>query len=138
MALFDSVFLKHPSTLESVIGGACFMQSCLWRRLAGFSMSSNKVPSFWSPLVLQENNCFLEGHSKEKSRNSEVDFHPLYSHMYIYISSAKRSPNKVQCFPLQSSKRTREGLKVSRRDLVSLTWAPNLYLHFRHLMKWCC
>lgn len=31
MALSDSVFLKDPSTLESVIRGACFMQLCLWR-----------------------------------------------------------------------------------------------------------
>lgn len=30
MALFDSVFLKDPSTLESVIREACFMQSHLW------------------------------------------------------------------------------------------------------------
>lgn len=84
MALFDSVFLKDPSTLKTVIRGACFMQSCLWCWLAGCSMRNNKeVPSFQSLFVLQENNCFLEGHSEEKSRNLEVYFHPLYSHMYI-------------------------------------------------------
>lgn len=57
MAHFDSVFLKNPGTLESVIRGACLMQSCVWHWLAGFSMSSSSgcVPSFWSPLVLQEN-----------------------------------------------------------------------------------
>lgn len=46
MALFDSVFLKDPSTSESIIREACFMQSCLWHRLAGFSMNNHKVPSF--------------------------------------------------------------------------------------------
>lgn len=108
MALFHSVFLKDPSTLESVIRGACFMQSCLWCWLSGFSMSNKKeVPSFRSLLVLQENGGFSEGHSKGKSRSLEWDFHALYSRVYSYISSAKRSPNKVQHFPLQSSKKTR-------------------------------
>lgn len=57
MAHFDSVFLKNPSTLGSVIRGACLMQSCLWHWLAGFSTSNSSgcVPSFWSPVVLQEN-----------------------------------------------------------------------------------
>lgn len=93
MAFSDSIiFLKDPSTLESVIRGACFMQSCLWHWLAGFSINNSKdVPSFQSPLVLHENNCSSEGQSKGKNRNSELDIHPLYSHMYIYIASAKRS-----------------------------------------------
>lgn len=122
MAHFDSVFLKNPSTLESVIRGACLMQSCLWHWLAGFSMSSSSgcVPSFWSPVVLQENIC-LEGHNKGKSRN--LNFHPHYSCVNVYIAADKRSSNKGWQFCLQSSEKTRGGLKVIRRDLDSLTWA---------------
>lgn len=51
-------------------------------------------------VVLQENDCFLEGQSKGKSRNWESDFHPLYSHVYIHILCYMRSPNKVSNFHL--------------------------------------
>lgn len=77
---------------------------------------------------------FSEGHNKGKNRNLGVNFHPLYSHVYVYISVYKRSSNKGQQFRLQSSKKTRGGLKVIRRDLGSLTWVQ----YFRRLMKcWC-
>lgn len=74
---------------------------------------------------------FSEGHNKD--RNLELNFYPLYSHVYIYISAYKSS-NKGQQFCLQSSEKTRRGLKVIGRDLGSLTWVQ----YFRHLMKcWC-